>query len=97
MIVSVQDIWKFTPKFDVLERPNNILVELHKTGNYNDKSLTAWVQKYGIHSVKYKSEACFSKFKEYINTWFKLKCKYNMYAVTWLVKTVVKMMKTTIE
>ena len=70
----------FTPKLHPKVRPNDILVKHHNTITYGTKSLKTlgrkiWSQLPG----DIKSEASYTKFKEYIGTWFGPKCRCNMY------------------
>ena len=73
----------FTPKTDASVRPNDILVKSHKTANYGDTSLTVLGPKIWNQFPKFiKLQTCFSEFKEYIDTWFRTKCKCNICVLT---------------
>ena len=69
----------FTPKLHLKVKPNGILVKHHNTITYDKKSLKTlgpmiWNQlPEGI-----KSETSYTKFKEYIDTWFGPKCRCNV-------------------
>ena len=60
-------------------RPNNILVNVHKTAKYGDKSLrTLGPHIWNSLLEHMKTETKFIKFREYINQWFGRICKYNL-------------------
>ena len=70
---------KFTLKLYPKVRPNDILVKSHNTVRYVAKSLNTlgpkiWNQLPG----DIKSETCYTKFKEYVDTWLRSKCRCNV-------------------
>ena len=72
----------FTSKVDAQLKSNDTLVNLHKTSNYGDKKLTALgLKKWNQLPQNIISEIYFSKFKEYIDTWFGSQYKCNICTV----------------
>ena len=70
----VKDI--FTPKLHPKVRPNDILVKHHNTMTYGTKSLKTLGPKiWNQLPEDIKSETSYTKFMEYINTWFGPKCR----------------------
>ena len=75
----------FTSKVDAQLKSNDTLVNLHKTSNYGDKKLTALgLKKWNQLPQNIISEIYFSKFKEYIDTWFGPQCKCNICIVDYV-------------
>ena len=66
-----------------------ILVKSNKTVSSGEQSLTELGWNQLPKNIKYK--ICFSKFKEYIDTWFGPKCKCNISVLTLSMKIMVKM------
>ena len=68
----------FTPKLHPKLRPNDILVKHHNTITYGTKSLkTLGPKMWNQLPEDIISETSYTKFKEYIYTWFGPKCKCN--------------------
>ena len=66
----------FTPKLHPKARPNDVLVKHHNAITYSTKTLKTLGSKIWNHlPVDIKSETSYSKFKEYIDTWFEPKCR----------------------
>ena len=58
---------------------NNLKVQYHRTAKYGDKSLkTLGPKLWNSLPNDIKRETSFSKFKNFINTWFGPKCKCNL-------------------
>ena len=76
----------FTPKTDTRVRPNDIFVKSHKLTNYGENPLPRNV----------KPKTCFTKFKEYIDTWFGPEYKCKICALTHFIEMAVKMEKATV-
>ena len=66
--------------YDLIKvRPNNILVKHNNTVTYGTKSLKTLDPKICNQLLgDIKSETSFTKFKEYIVTWFGPRCKCNV-------------------
>ena len=59
----------FTPKTNTKVRPNDIIVRLHSTATYGNKSLTALRPKvWNKVRTNIKSLTSITKFKEYMRT-----------------------------
>ena len=68
-----------TPKLLLKVRPNDILVKHHSTIPYGTKSLkTLGLKIWNQLPEDIKSETSYTKFKEYIDTWFGPKCRSNV-------------------
>ena len=71
-----------TTKTDARVRLNDILVKSHKTTNYGETSLLVFHPKiWDRLSQNIKTETCFDKCNEYIDTWFGRVCKCNICAL----------------
>ena len=69
----------FTAKLHPKVRPNDILVKHRNTITYSTKSLKTIGPKIGNQLPCYiKSDTSYTKFKEYTDTWFRLKCRCNV-------------------
>jgi len=65
----------FIKKVNPKVRPNNIVVKSHSTATYGDRSLSVLGPKlWNSLPENIKSENSYSKFKEYIKTWFGPTC-----------------------
>ena len=74
----------FTPKLYPKVRPNDILVKHHNTMTYGTKSLKTLGPKiWNQLPEDIKSETSYTKFKEYIDTWFGPKCRCNVCMNIW--------------
>ena len=70
----------FTPKTITKIRPHDIIVRLHNTATYGNKSLTALGPKvWNKVPTNIKSLTSITKFKEYMRTWFGPSCKCNLF------------------
>ena len=66
----------FTPKLHPKIKPNDILVKHHNTITYGTKTLKTLGPKISNQIPEdIKSETSYTKFKEYIDTWFGHKCR----------------------
>ena len=70
----------FTPKLHPKVRPNDILIKRDNTIKYGEKQLNVlgpkpWNQLPG----GIKSETSYTKFREYIDTWFGPTCRCNVW------------------
>ena len=69
----------FTPKLFPKVRPNGILVKHYNTITFGTKSLkTLGVKIWNQLPGGIKSETSYTKFKEYIDTWFRPKYRCNV-------------------
>ena len=69
----------FPPKLHPKIRSNDVLIKHHNTITYGTKSLKIFGPKTWNQLPGYiKSETSYTKFKEYINTWFGPKCRCNV-------------------
>ena len=78
---SPQVSWKniFTSKETARVHPNNIVVKSHILATYGDKSWMALGPKiWNALPEKTKSQISYKKFKEYIDIWFRPKCRCNI-------------------
>ena len=76
----------FTPKLHPKVRPNDILVKHHNTITYGAKSLkTLGLRIWNQLPSDIKSETSYTKFKEYIDTWFGPKSRCNVCMNIWKV------------
>ena len=68
----------FRLKINPRVRPNDIIVKRRNTAKFGDKSLMALGPRiWNSLPEKIKSENSYSRFKEYMNTWFGPKCYCN--------------------
>ena len=71
----------FTPKLHCKVRPNDILVKHHNTITYGTKSLKTLGPKIWNQlpdDIKSETTYTYTKCKEYIDTWFRPKCRCNV-------------------